>query len=55
MLDAGSTDKGYAFHLDGASYWVLSGFTIRNGQKGDRRRLQHGSIIQNLAVTEHRG
>lgn len=52
VLDAGSTDKGYAFHLDGSSYWVLSGFTIRNGQKGIIADSSTGSVIQNLAVTE---
>ena len=52
VLDAGSTDKGYAFHLDGASYWVLSGFTIRNGQKGIVADSSTGSVIQNLAVTD---
>ena len=52
VLDAGSTDKGYAFHLDGSSYWVLSGFTIRNGQKGIIADSSTGSIIQNLAVTD---
>ena len=51
VLDAGSTDKGYAFHLDGSSYWVLSGFTIRNGQKGIIADSSTGSVIQNLAVT----
>lgn len=51
VLDAGSTDKGYAFHLDGSSYWVLSGFTIRNGQKGIVADSSTGSVIQNLAVT----
>jgi hypothetical protein len=52
VLDAGSTDKGYAFHLDGGSYWVLSGFTIRNGQKGIIADSSTGSVIQNLAVTD---
>lgn len=52
VLDAGSTDKGYAFHLDGSSYWVLSGFTIRNGQKGIIADSSTGSVIQNLAVTD---
>lgn len=52
VLDAGSTDKGYVFHLDGASYWVLSGFTIRNGQKGIITDASTGSVIQNLAVTD---
>lgn len=52
VLDAGSTDKGYVFHLDGGSYWVLSGFTVRNGQKGIVTDASNGSVIQNLAVTD---
>lgn len=52
VLDAGSTEKGYAFHLDGGSYWVLSGFTVRNGQKGIVTDSSTGSVIQNLAVTD---
>jgi hypothetical protein len=52
VLDAGSTEKGYAFHLDGGSYWVLSGFTIRNAQKGIVTDASTGSVIQNLAVTD---
>jgi hypothetical protein len=52
VLDAGSTAKGYAFHLDGGSYWVLSGFTVRNGQKGIVVDASTGSVIQNLTVTD---
>jgi hypothetical protein len=52
VLDAGSTAKGYAFHLDGGSYWVLSGFTVRNGQKGIVVDASTGSVIQNVAVTD---
>jgi hypothetical protein len=34
VIDGGSTDDGYGFHVDGASYAVLSGFSVRNAQKG---------------------
>ncbi|MBP2269289.1 hypothetical protein J3A64_004829 [Pseudarthrobacter sp. PvP004] len=51
VLDGGGTSKGYVFHLDGASHWVLSGFTIRNGQKGLVADSSNGSVIQNLSVT----
>lgn len=34
VLDGGGADSGYTLHLDGASYWKLSGFTVRGGQKG---------------------
>jgi len=52
VLDGGGTEKGYAFHLDGASYWVLSGFSVRNGQKGIVADSTTGSVIQNVAVTD---
>ncbi len=28
IIDGDGLDGGYAFHLDGAKYWVLSGFTV---------------------------
>lgn len=34
VLDGGMVEAGYVVHLDGASHWVLSGFTVRDGQKG---------------------
>lgn len=52
VLDAGNADRGYVFHLDGGSYWVLSGFTVRNGQKGIVTDSSNGSVIQNMAVTD---
>src|SRR5690606_32399013 len=30
VLDGGNADKGYGFHLEGASHWRLVGFTVRN-------------------------
>ena len=51
VMDGGDTKKGYVFHLDGASYWVLSGFTVRNGQKGIVTDSTNGSVIENLTVT----
>lgn len=51
VLDAGDTGTGYVFHLDGASYWVLSGFTAQNGQKGIVADSSNGSVIEHLTVT----
>jgi parallel beta-helix repeat protein len=51
VLDAGSDDNGYVFHLNGASNWVLSGFTAQNGQKGIVADSSDGSVIEHLTVT----
>lgn len=34
VLDGGDQTSGYVLHLDGARYWTVHGFTVRNGQKG---------------------
>jgi hypothetical protein len=34
VLDGGDIKKGYAVHLDGASYWRLLGFSVQDAQKG---------------------
>jgi len=34
VLDGGSNGTGYGFHLNGADYWRLVGFTVRNSKKG---------------------
>lgn len=51
ILDAGDTGSGYVFHLDAASYWVLSGFTVQNGQKGIVTDSSSGSVIEHLTVS----
>ena len=50
-LDGGSMDKGYVFHLDHASYWRLSGFSVTNGQKGVVADGTVGSVIEGLTVS----
>lgn len=50
VLDGGGTDDGYVFHLDGAQYWRLTGFTVTNGQKGVMADGTVGSVIENLTV-----
>lgn len=45
VIEADGVKGGYAFHLDGASYWRVIGFTVRNGQKGVMAdRVQHVTI-----------
>ncbi|MFF4400496.1 hypothetical protein [Streptomyces sp. NPDC001480] len=52
VIDAGGVKGGYAFHLDGADYWRLIGFTVRNGQKGVMAdKVQH-AVIQGLTVEQ---
>jgi hypothetical protein len=51
VLDGGDVEGGYVVHLDGASYWRLSGFTVTNGQKGVMADGMVGSLIDGLTVT----
>jgi parallel beta helix pectate lyase-like protein len=34
IIDGGDIKTGYAFYLNGASWWQLLGFTVKGGQKG---------------------
>jgi hypothetical protein len=52
VLDGGSVTGGYALHLDGASYWRLVGFTVRNGQKGVMADGVNRTVIQGLTVEQ---
>jgi hypothetical protein len=52
ILDGGSVSGGYGFHLDGASYWRLVGFTVRNAQKGVMADRTQGAVIQGLTVEQ---
>ena len=51
VLDGGSTDSGYVFHLDHASYWHLVGFSVTDGQKGVMADGTVGSTIERLTVS----
>ncbi|MET3812133.1 right-handed parallel beta-helix repeat-containing protein [Arthrobacter sp. UYEF3] len=51
VLDGGGTDSGYVLHLDHADYWVISGLTVRNGQKGIVADSVTGAVLQRLTVT----
>jgi hypothetical protein len=50
VLDDGDVKGDYVFHLDGATYWRLVGFTVTNGQKGVVADKTHDSVIQGLTV-----
>lgn len=51
VLDAGGIKEGYVVHLDGAAYWRVVGFTVRNGQKGVMADGVTHSVIQGLHVS----
>ncbi|WP_255491796.1 MULTISPECIES: nitrous oxide reductase family maturation protein NosD [unclassified Actinotalea] len=50
VLDGDNQRGGYVLHLDGAQHWVLSGFTVRNGQKGVMADGTTGTTISGLTV-----
>jgi hypothetical protein len=52
VLDGGRVDDGYVLHLDGASYWHIAGFTIRNGQKGLMADGVSHSIVEGLTIAQ---
>ena len=51
VLDGDDVEKNYVFHLDGAQYWHLSGFSVTNGQKGVMADTTVGSLIEGLTVS----
>jgi hypothetical protein len=51
VLDGGDVEDGYVLHLNGANYWRLVGFTVRNGQKGVVLDGVAGAVVQELTVT----
>jgi nitrous oxidase accessory protein NosD len=51
VLDGGGTSKGYVLHLDGASHWIVSGFSVQNGQKGVMADGVTDTLIANLSVS----
>jgi nitrous oxidase accessory protein NosD len=52
VLDGGSTDEGTVLHLDGASHWMLLGFTVQNGKKGVMADGIEGTVIGGLTVRD---
>jgi len=51
ILDGGEIDGDYTLHLSGASYWIVSGFTVTGGQKGVMVDGGVGNRIESLLVT----
>ncbi|MCB2413293.1 right-handed parallel beta-helix repeat-containing protein [Demequina sp. TTPB684] len=43
-------DDAYGLHLDGADYWRVSGFTVRDSQKGVMVDNGHHNVIEGLDV-----
>ncbi|WP_246157418.1 right-handed parallel beta-helix repeat-containing protein [Catellatospora sichuanensis] len=54
VLDGGGTGHGYALHLHGADHWRLTGFTVRNAQKGVMFDGTSHAVLTGLTV-EHVG
>jgi hypothetical protein len=52
VLDAGSIKGQYGLHLNGASWWRVAGFTVRNAQKGVMLDGVTGVGLQGLLVEE---
>ena len=52
VIDGGGVTKGYGLHLDGADYWQVSGFTVRNAQKGVMGDGVHHVVISHLTVEQ---
>jgi hypothetical protein len=50
ILEGPSLTSGYTLHLDRASWWVLTGFTVKGGQKGIMLDGAHHNRLVNLAV-----
>ncbi len=51
ILDAGSISTGYVLYLK-ASYWNLSGFTVKNGLKGIVADGASHNVIDNIFVSQ---
>jgi parallel beta-helix repeat protein len=49
-LDGGDERHGYVLHLQDAAFWILDGFTVRNGQKGVMLDGTSNTVLQNLTV-----
>lgn len=52
ILDGGSNSTGYGFHLNGASYWELRGFTVRNSKKGIMTDNASNNLIDGVTVKD---
>ena len=52
VLDAGSVTGQYGLHLNGASWWRVKGFTVRDAQKGVMLDGVTGVGLQDLLVDQ---
>jgi hypothetical protein len=50
ILQGASITKGYAFHLDHASWWKVEGFTVEGGQKGVMADGANHDLLDGLYV-----
>lgn len=50
VLDGGDDRRGYVLHLQDAAFWILDGFTVRNGQEGVMLDGTSNTVLQNLTV-----
>jgi hypothetical protein len=50
VLRGSSLDHGYVLHLEGASHWTLSGFSVTGGQKGIVADRSSFNRLHDLAV-----
>lgn len=50
ILEGESASGGYALHIDGATYWTLTGFTLRNAAKGIMLDKADNNTLDNLQI-----
>lgn len=50
VLDGGGTDEGYTLHLDGASWWQVTGLTLTGGKKGLMVSGGSDNVLDGLTV-----
>ena len=52
ILDGGDNNTGYGLYLNGASYWELRGFTVRNSKKGIMTDNANNNLIDGVTVKD---
>jgi Right handed beta helix region len=52
ILDGGGTGGGYGFHLTGANYWRLEGFTVQSASKGIVLDNSSFNVIDGVQVSD---
>lgn len=51
VIDGGPNDSGYALHLDGASHWVVRGFSVTGAARGIMLDSSSHNELQGLTVS----